>query len=209
MDLEHFQELNKQTLYLIDSLRCKKKKILCIESCTGGLLSSSITSVENISDIFEMGLISYSNESKISLCKIPERLIIEHGAVSEVVSKLMSEKILNFSKLKPKDLISISSTGISGPKGGTKEKPLGTIFISISHEPYFSSKPCYSLQALSFDQKEFRCMPHHSVAYLRWTPESSPARHLHTYCSRVRTDFRFLSTIQLVPLNHVDDIPYL
>ncbi len=134
MDINYFQKLNDDTIDLVDSLRLKKKKIICIESCTGGLLSSSITSIPNTSNVFEMGLVTYSNDSKVSLCGFQKEIILNHGAVSKEISKLMSEKVLKLSNYQVSDLISISSTGISGPKGGSKKKPIGTIYISISHD---------------------------------------------------------------------------
>ena len=109
-------------------LLIKKKKSLSIaESCTGGMLSSSITSVAGSSKVFKLGLITYSNYSKINLLKVPKKVIQNHGAVSIECCRSM---VQNLSKIAKTD-ISISITGIAGPKGGTKFKPVGLVYIGI------------------------------------------------------------------------------
>ena len=106
------------------------KKILKIsfaESCTGGLLSSSITSVSGSSKVFTVGLVTYSNQSKIKILKVPKRIIIKHGAVSYEACISM---VKNLKKISKTD-ISVSITGVAGPKGGTKKKPVGLVYIGI------------------------------------------------------------------------------
>ena len=112
----------------IINLSIKRKiKISVAESCTGGLLSSTITSVSGSSKIFKLGLITYSNESKIKLLRIPKKLLKKYGAVSEQVCRAM---VINVSKIR-KSKISIAITGIAGPKGGNKKKPVGLVFVGL------------------------------------------------------------------------------
>ena len=112
-------------------LLIKKKKSLSIaESCTGGMLSSSITSVAGSSKVFKLGLITYSNYSKINVLKVPKKVIQNHGAVSIECCRSM---VQNLSKIAKTD-ISISITGIAGPKGGTKFKPVGLVYIGIKKD---------------------------------------------------------------------------
>ncbi len=112
---------------IINLLIKRKIKISVAESCTGGLLSSTITSVSGSSKIFKLGLITYSNESKIKLLRIPKKLLKKYGAVSEQVCRAM---VINVSKIS-KSKISIAITGIAGPKGGNKKKPVGLVFVGL------------------------------------------------------------------------------
>ena len=105
----------------------KRLKISFAESCTGGLLSSSITSVSGSSKVFTVGLVTYSNQSKIKILKVPKRIIIKHGAVSYETCLSMVKNLNKISKTN----ISVSITGVAGPKGGTKQKPVGLVFIGI------------------------------------------------------------------------------
>jgi nicotinamide-nucleotide amidase len=112
---------------IISILTKKKFKISLAESCTGGLLSSTITSVAGSSKVFTMGLITYSNQSKITLLKIPKNILQKYGAVSVQCCLLMVNNLTKISKSK----ICISITGIAGPKGGTQQKPVGLVYIGI------------------------------------------------------------------------------
>jgi nicotinamide-nucleotide amidase len=112
---------------LVKKLIQKKLKISFAESCTGGMLSSLITSVSGSSKVFNLGLITYSNKAKIDILKVPEKIIRKYGAVSNECCLLM---VKNLSKISRAD-ISVSVTGIAGPKGGTKLKPVGLVFIGI------------------------------------------------------------------------------
>ena len=105
----------------------KKLKISFAESCTGGLLASSITSISGSSKIFNMGFITYSNKAKISILKVPKKIITKHGAVSKECCLSMVKNLSKISKAN----ISISITGIAGPNGGTKLKPVGLVYIGI------------------------------------------------------------------------------
>jgi len=112
---------------LVKLLIKKKLKISFAESCTGGLLSSSITSINGSSKVFTLGLVTYSNQSKINILKVPKRIIIKHGAVSY---ETCLEMVKNLNKIS-KTSISVSITGVAGPKGGTKKKPVGLVYIGI------------------------------------------------------------------------------
>ena len=112
---------------VVKLLRFKKIKISLAESCTGGLLASSITSISGASKIFTLGLVTYSNQSKIKILKVPKKIIIKHGAVSYETCLSM---VQNLSKISRSN-ISLSITGIAGPKGGTKNKPVGLVYIGI------------------------------------------------------------------------------
>ena len=119
--------MKKLSQKIVRLLTKKRLKISLAESCTGGLLSSSITSISGSSKVFTIGLVSYSNQSKISILKVPIGIIKKHGAVSYEACLSMVKNINKISKTN----ISASVTGIAGPKGGTKIKPLGLVFIGI------------------------------------------------------------------------------
>jgi nicotinamide-nucleotide amidase len=112
---------------IISILKKKKIKISIAESCTGGLLSSSITSISGSSKIFSMGLVTYSNRAKIKLLKIPKQILKKNGAVSIECCLAMVNSLSKISKSK----ICISITGIAGPKGGSNKKPVGLVYIAI------------------------------------------------------------------------------
>ena len=117
-------DLNQKVLNI---LKRKKLKISLAESCTGGLLSASITSIKGSSKVFTMGLVTYSNQSKITLLKIQKKIIQKYGAVSVQCCLSMVNNLSKISKSK----ICISITGIAGPKGGTRIKPIGLVYIGI------------------------------------------------------------------------------
>ena len=112
---------------IVKLLSKKKLKISFAESCTGGLLSSAITSVSGSSKIFVLGLVTYSNQSKNSVLKIPKKILRMYGAVSYETCLFM---VRNLSKIS-KTGVSVSITGIAGPKGGTGKKPVGLVYIGI------------------------------------------------------------------------------
>ena len=105
----------------------KKIKISVAESCTGGLLSSTITSISGASKIFDLGLVTYSNQAKIKILRVNKNIIRKYGAVSHKCCKAM---VLNLSKIS-KSKINVSITGIAGPGGGSKEKPVGLVYIGV------------------------------------------------------------------------------
>ena len=119
--------IKKKIIKLIDLLRKRKFKIAIVESCTGGLLSSSITSISGASKVYSMGMITYSNKSKINNLKIKKDIIDTYGAVSPQCCLAM---VKNLKKISGCD-VSVSITGIAGPKGGTKKKPVGLVYLGI------------------------------------------------------------------------------
>ncbi len=112
---------------LIKLLIKKKIKVSFAESCTGGLLASTVTSINGASKVFNLGLITYSNQSKIKVLKVNKNIIKKYGAVSYECCKSMVNNLAKISKAN----INISITGIAGPKGGTKQKPVGLVYIGI------------------------------------------------------------------------------
>jgi nicotinamide-nucleotide amidase len=112
---------------LVKKLIQKKLTISFAESCTGGMLSSTITSISGSSKIFNIGLVTYSNKAKIDILKVPKKIISKYGAVSNECCLSMVKKISKISKAN----ISVSITGVAGPNGGTKLKPVGLVYIGI------------------------------------------------------------------------------
>ena len=119
--------MKKLSLKIVRLLTKKRLKISFAESCTGGLLSSSITSISGSSKVFAIGLVTYSNQSKISILKVPIKIIRKHGAVSYETCLSMVKNLSKISKTN----IPVAITGIAGPKGGTKKKPVGLVFVGI------------------------------------------------------------------------------
>ena len=123
---------------LIKILAKKKLKISVVESCTGGLLASKITSTSGASKVFNLGFVTYSNQAKIKILKVNKNIIRKYGAVSH---ECCSEMVNNLSKIS-KTNISVSITGIAGPKGGTKSKPVGLVYIGIKKGNKISVNKC-------------------------------------------------------------------
>ena len=119
--------MKKISQKIVKLLKKKKFKIAFAESCTGGLLSSAITSVSGSSKVFTVGLVTYSNEAKKSILKVPKQIIRKHGAVSIQCCLSMVNNLNKISKSN----IAISITGIAGPSGGTKQKPVGLVYIGL------------------------------------------------------------------------------
>ena len=119
--------MKKISVNLVKSLKKKKLTLAIAESCTGGLLSSSITGVSGSSKVFKFGLVTYSNQSKNKILKVPNNIIKKYGAVSIQCCLSM---VNNLSKI-AKSNISISITGIAGPGGGSKNKPVGLVYIGL------------------------------------------------------------------------------
>jgi len=134
---------------LVRKLTQKKLKISFAESCTGGMLSSIITSVNGASKVFNLGLITYSNKAKIDVLKVPKKIILKYGAVS---SECCFSMVKSLSKIS-KSNISVSITGVAGPNGGTKLKPVGLVYIGVKkgnkiniHKSLFKNKNRISIQ---------------------------------------------------------------
>ena len=112
---------------IVSLLIRRKLNIAVAESCTGGMLSSTITSVSGASKVFTLGLVTYSNQAKISILKVPKKIISKYGAVSVQCCLAMVNNLSKISKAKS----CVSITGIAGPKGGSKQKPVGLVYIGI------------------------------------------------------------------------------
>ena len=119
--------MKKLSQKIVRLLTKKRLKISFAESCTGGLLSSAITQISGSSKVFTIGLVTYSNQSKINTLKVPKNTIRKYGAVSYETCLSMVKNLNKISKTN----ISVSVTGIAGPKGGSKKKPVGFVFIGI------------------------------------------------------------------------------
>ena len=123
---------------LIKILAKKKLKISVVESCTGGLLASKITSTSGASKVFNLGFVTYSNQAKIKILKVNKNIIQKYGAVSHECCSMMVNNLSKISKAN----ISVSITGIAGPKGGTKSKPVGLVYIGIKKGNKISVNKC-------------------------------------------------------------------
>ena len=137
---------------LVKKLIQKKLKISFAESCTGGMLSSVITSISGSSKVYNLGLITYSNKAKIDILKVPKKIISKYGAVSNECCLSMVKNLSKISKAG----ISVSITGIAGPNGGTKLKPVGLVYVGVKRgnriiikENLFKSKNRISIQKAS------------------------------------------------------------
>ena len=147
--------MSNLSLKIVKLLTSKGLTVSFAESCTGGLLSSSITSISGSSKVFNMGLVTYSNNAKVKLLKVPKKTINKYGAVSYETCLSM---VKNLSKIS-KSNISISITGVAGPNGGTKEKPIGLVYIglkkgskTIIKKNLFKSKKRISIQKATVNQ---------------------------------------------------------
>ena len=130
----------------------KKLTISLAESCTGGLLAHNLTKLSNSSKYFQMGLTTYSNQAKIKILRVNKNIIKKYGAVSKECCKVMVKNLSNISKSR----INVSITGIAGPGGGSKHKPIGLVYIGIKkgnylkiHEHKFKSKNRNKIQLLT------------------------------------------------------------
>ena len=119
--------MKKFSQKVVKLLKKKKLKISVVESCTGGMLSGAITSVSGSSKVFTMGLVTYSNHSKNHLLKVPKQIIKKHGAVSIQCCFSMVNNLYKISKSN----VVVSITGIAGPGGGSKQKPVGLVYVGI------------------------------------------------------------------------------
>ncbi len=119
--------MKKLAVNIVKTLNKKKLKISFAESCTGGMLSSKITSISGASKVFGLGLVTYSNQAKINVLKVNKNIIQKYGAVSPECCEAMVKNLAKISKAQ----INVSITGIAGPNGGTKLKPVGLVYIGI------------------------------------------------------------------------------
>ena len=140
--------LNKKIITLI---KRKKMNLAIAESCTGGMLSSAITSVSGSSKVFTMGLVTYSNQAKTSILKVPQKIIKKYGSVSVQCCLAMVNNLSKISKSK----VCVSITGIAGPKGGSKQKPVGLVYIGIKvREKVIVSKCNFKNKGRTYIQKQ-------------------------------------------------------
>ena len=130
----------------------KRLTISVAESCTGGLLAHNLTKLANSSKYFQMGLTTYSNQAKTKILKLNKNIIKKYGAVSPETCKAMVKNLAMISKSK----INISITGIAGPGGASKNKPVGLVYIGIKKgnkilikENRFKSKNRFSIQKVT------------------------------------------------------------
>lgn len=119
---------NELLIKIANLLKQKHLTVATAESCTGGLISHSLTNISGSSDYFERGIVSYSNNAKMELLGVYKGILEKYGAVSEKVAIVMAEGVRTKSNVD----IGISTTGIAGPTGGTKEKPVGLVYIAVS-----------------------------------------------------------------------------
>ncbi|MBN2000879.1 competence/damage-inducible protein A [candidate division KSB1 bacterium] len=132
-DIEEFiysDEKKSLENVVADMLTEKKLTLAVAESCTGGLLCHKLTNIPGSSDFFERGIISYSNESKQNLLGVPKELLIEHGAVSEQVARVMAKGVREIAGTD----FGLATTGIAGPGGGTEKKPVGLVFVGYADD---------------------------------------------------------------------------
>ena len=136
---------------IVSLFKKRKLKLAIAESCTGGMLSSVITSVSGSSKVFTMGLITYSNQAKINILKVPKKIIKKNGAVSVQCCLSMVNNLSKISKSK----VCISITGIAGPKGGSKQKPVGLVYIGVkSGKKVIVNKCNFKNNGRTFIQKQ-------------------------------------------------------
>tara|TARA_Y100000590_G_scaffold18756_1_gene22284 strand:+ start:2447 stop:2920 length:474 start_codon:yes stop_codon:yes gene_type:complete len=128
--------MNIKSKNIIKKLSKKKIKISFAESCTGGQLSSKITSISGSSKIFNLGLVTYSDQSKIKILKIPKKTIKKYGAVSKQVCIAMAKNVSKIAKTS----MSVSITGIAGPRGSRKNKPVGLVYIAVKKDKKINVK---------------------------------------------------------------------
>ena len=147
--------MSKLSLKIVNLLTKKKLTVSFAESCTGGLLASSITSISGSSKVFNMGLVTYSNNAKVKLLQVPKKTITKYGAVSHETCLSMVKNLSKISKAN----ISISITGVAGPSGGTKAKPVGLVYIGLKKgskiivkKNLFKSKKRISIQKATAKQ---------------------------------------------------------
>ena len=141
--------MKKLSQKIVKLLKRKRLKLSVVESCTGGMLSSALTSVSGSSKVFTLGLVTYSNQSKNHILKVPKQIIRKHGAVSMQCCLSMINNLSKISKSK----ICVSITGIAGPSGGTKKKPVGLVYVGIKkgnkikiHNCLFKNKGRFYIQ---------------------------------------------------------------
>lgn len=120
--------MNELSVTLVGELKKRSMKIASVESCTAGLISKLITDAPGSSEVFDLGITTYSNEMKTKMVGVPEDILAQHGAVSPETAEAMAVGIRRVSGAD----IGVSTTGIAGPGGGTPEKPVGLVYTAIA-----------------------------------------------------------------------------
>ena len=145
-----WNEINKQSKFLFEQCKNRNITITCAESCTGGMIASSIVAINGSSNIFNSSIVTYSNLMKSKLLKIPLDIIEINGAVSEITAYHMAKNVLSIMTAD----ISIAVTGIAGPTGGSIEKPIGLVWIAIGTKlEVFKQKYLFNGNRLEIRQK--------------------------------------------------------
>ena len=124
------ERLRNIAMLILDDAEQARLKIATAESCTGGLLAALFTEIPGSSSVFERGFVTYSNRAKEDMLGVPGDALADYGAVSEPVARMMAEGALTNSRAN----ISVGITGVAGPGGGTRMKPVGTVHIACARE---------------------------------------------------------------------------
>ena len=124
---------------VVDLLMANKLTACTVESCTGGMLSARLINVPGVSEVFKSGYVTYSNKSKRKLLGIKKNILMKHGAVSEQIAKEMAKTAATLARTD----VSVSTTGIAGPDGGTPDKPVGLVYIGCNVCGRVTVKECH------------------------------------------------------------------
>ncbi len=124
------ERLRNLAMLILDDAEQARLKIATAESCTGGLLAALFTEIPGSSSVFERGFVTYSNRAKEEMLGVPGDALADYGAVSEPVARMMAEGALQASRAN----IAVGITGVAGPGGGTRMKPVGTVHIACARE---------------------------------------------------------------------------
>lgn len=124
---------------VVDLLVANKLTACTVESCTGGMLSARLINVPGVSEVFKSGYVTYSNKSKRKLLGIKKNILMKHGAVSEQIAREMAKTAATLARTD----VSVSTTGIAGPDGGTPEKPVGLVYIGCNVCGRVTVKECH------------------------------------------------------------------
>lgn len=121
---------------VVEAAKQAGQTIATAESCTGGLIGAALTDVPGASSVFTHGFITYANEAKVSMLRVPDELLSQHGAVSEPVAEAMAIGAINAAGADA----SVAVTGVAGPGGGTREKPVGLVYIATARKTESGAK---------------------------------------------------------------------
>lgn len=122
--------LRNLAMLILDDAEQARLRICTAESCTGGLVAALFTDIPGSSSVFERGFVVYSNRAKEEMLGVPGDVLADYGAVSEPVARMMAEGALEASRAN----IAVAITGVAGPGGGTRMKPVGTVHVACARE---------------------------------------------------------------------------